>query len=302
MENNYLNPNPLKSPVLQILGILLRLVGFFFIGAALTFGMFSLLLGISVEMLQEIVSHPTADSKLLIWGFQGLSHLLMFIALPLLYVYYFNKNLTPKFFLRSDNLGIYTLIAVLIFFSAIPLTSWLIELNKSIQLPSWAESKEIDLKKLTEILAYYNNTPEFFIALLVIAILPALGEEILFRGIIQNEFFAILKNPHAAIWVTGFLFSFIHFQFFGFFPRMLLGVLFGYLYYWSGNLVIPILIHFINNALTLIVMNLYKNKIIDTDFESEPMPAISILISIIIFTFLLFTFRRLHKQRKQIDH
>jgi membrane protease YdiL (CAAX protease family) len=233
---------------------------------------------------------------------QGLSQLLGFIILPYLYIKYFNRSLLPNFQVGSfsqKSLGMF-IIGILILIFSIPLISWLQDWNKSIDLPQLfdpleksMQASENKAKILTEKLIYYSDIKGFLFALLIIAVLPAIGEEFLFRGITQNEFLSVLKNHHAAIWITGFLFSLLHFQFYGFFPRMLLGVTFGYLYYWSGNISIPMLVHFFNNALTLVVMNLYKQKLIPIDPESaESMPPLTIIISLLVFIFLLFTFKK----------
>ena len=86
----------------------------------------------------------------------------------------------------------------------------------------------------------------------MIAILPAIGEEFLFRGVLQKLFCRLFKSDHLAIWLTAFIFSFFHFQFFGFVPRLILGLIFGYLFYWSGTLWLPVVAHFINNAVPTI--------------------------------------------------
>jgi membrane protease YdiL (CAAX protease family) len=131
----------------------------------------------------------------------------------------------------------------------------------------------------------------------VVAVLPAIGEELLFRGIVQNELKALFGNPHVAIWFAGFLFSFVHFQFFGFFPRMLLGVVLGYLYHWSGNILIPMFLHFMNNAITLITMNLANQKAIPFDpNSSKDIPVQFIIFSFTISMVLLYIFWKTSQQ------
>jgi len=104
--------------------------------------------------------------------------------------------------------------------------------------------------------------------LLLMALLPALSEETLFRGTLQQMMYKGTSSistsnnspntkQHVAVWVSAILFSAIHFQFYGFVPRMLLGVLFGYLLLWSGSLWLPILAHFTNNAMAVILYNIY---------------------------------------------
>ena len=99
------------------------------------------------------------------------------------------------------------------------------------------------------------------------AILPAVGEELLFRGLLQQKLFSCFKNIHISIWITAFLFSALHLQFFGFFPRFLLGALLGYMFYWSGSLWLPIIAHFTNNALALLMSFFISKNMISTDLD-----------------------------------
>ena len=100
--------------------------------------------------------------------------------------------------------------------------------------------------------------------LLVMAVMPALGEEIFCRGALLN-IFSENRNKYVAIWVVAIIFSLIHFQMYGFLPRMLLGALLGYLLVWSGSLWLPILVHFINNASIVLISYFGKeNGTLDT--------------------------------------
>jgi len=95
--------------------------------------------------------------------------------------------------------------------------------------------------------------------ILMIAIIPAIGEEFLFRGVLQKIITSLTKNYHWGIWIAAFIFSALHFQFFGFIPRIILGALFGYLLVFTGSLWIPIFCHFINNLTGVIFLYLEKN-------------------------------------------
>jgi len=139
----------------------------------------------------------------------------------------------------------------------------------------------------------------------VISIIPAIGEELVFRGIVQNELLRIWNKKHFAVWVTGFIFSFIHFQFFGFIPRMLLGVLFGYCYLWTKSLWVPIAMHFLNNALTLLVSAFFKDSILNESQQTHTVFDIRFFIAYIvaqvIFLVLYYQFIR-QQQRKESKH
>jgi uncharacterized protein len=225
------------------------------------------------------------------------------VILPSLYLYFLKPSFNI-FKIKTDRLFTFLLLSLLIIFSLIPLINILNDWNQSLHLPPSLADTERKIKemealaeKAINLIIYYQNPADFIIILVVVAILPAIGEELLFRGIVQNELKALFGNPHIAIWIGGFLFSFVHFQFFGFFPRMLLGVVLGYLYYWSGNILVPMFLHFMNNAITLISMNLVHERKIDFDLNSsKQIPAIYIIFSFTISMVLLYMFWKISQE------
>jgi len=149
-------------------------------------------------------------------------------------------------------------ILFILFLAGIPFINWMALVNSQLHLPGflaqleeWMVATEQQAARLTELLLGGTSTTDLFWNMLVIAVLPALGEELLFRGIIQRQFVELAGNKHVGVVLTAFLFSALHMQFFGFFPRFVLGLVLGYLFHWSGNLWMPILAHFFNNALTV---------------------------------------------------
>lgn len=155
----------------------------------------------------------------------------------------------------------------------IPAINLLGSLNQQIVLPKalsaieiWMKDSERLMAKLTEQLLSVHSLSELALNLVVIAVIPALGEELFFRGAIQS----VLQQKMRliiTIWVTAILFSAIHMQFYGFFPRLLLGAFFGYLLLWSGSLLLPMVAHFTNNAVAVVFFYLKYNgyKVIDID-------------------------------------
>ncbi|MBM3913444.1 MAG: CPBP family intramembrane metalloprotease [Sphingomonadales bacterium] len=94
------------------------------------------------------------------------------------------------------------------------------------------------------------------LGVVVLALLPAFGEELVFRGSLQPILQQQLRNPHAGVWVSALLFSAIHGQWLGFVPRCLLGALFGYLVLWSGSVWPAMMGHFCNNLLSFLAYKL----------------------------------------------
>jgi membrane protease YdiL (CAAX protease family) len=180
----------------------------------------------------------------------------------------------------------------------------LIEWNNNWKFPEfmqefeqWAREKEDYAQKLTEVMTNSLSLNDLFISLVVIAFIPAIGEELVFRGMLQNEIFRASRNIHTAIWTSAVIFSAIHFQLYGFIPRMLLGALFGYLYYWSGNLLLPIFAHFFNNAFGVIGIYLSNNNIVDINMEEDPsFPIYIVTINVILTVGLLYYIRKHYRE------
>jgi membrane protease YdiL (CAAX protease family) len=192
--------------------------------------------------------------------FQILQTVGMFVLPPLLIAYSMDDK--PFQFLKlsiKPDLKMLVLVSAVILFSG-PMIEWFSLVNQQLSLPSWMSSLEKWMRtsedQATEITKAFLSTKSFgglLGNLFIVAVLPALGEELLFRGLLQKLFRKMTGNSHMAIWITAILFSALHLQFFGFLPRLLLGALFGYLLYWTGNLWLPIIAHFVNNAAGVII-------------------------------------------------
>tara|TARA_R110002096_G_scaffold209863_1_gene397106 strand:- start:391 stop:1326 length:936 start_codon:yes stop_codon:yes gene_type:complete len=147
-------------------------------------------------------------------------------------------------------------------------------------------AKEDQLMELTKYLTDFDNIGEFLLGVLVIGVLAGIGEEYLFRGIVQPKMHQYTGNAHWGVWITAFIFSAIHFQFYGFLPRLMLGAFLGYLYLYKGSLLYPITAHILNN--TLMVFLVYFNKIGLIEFnigEVETFNLGYVIIGLIIFLF-----------------
>ena len=164
-------------------------------------------------------------------------------------------------------------------------------------------NKEDTAKEFANNLLVMHTQNALLINLLMLAIIPAVGEELFFRGCLQRIFSRWVGNQHVGIWIVAFIFSAIHLQFFGFLPRMLLGALFGYLLLWGGSLYVPIFAHFINNAMVVIVSYVYQQQGISMDQigRTEPSNWYICLFSFAVTTILLYGFYiRSLNQRKSI--
>ena len=198
---------------------------------------------------------------------QGFQTIVLFGVTALVGVWITEDKLNPlKQMLLNKGLSLkHGLIALFFAVAALPMISLLTEWNKGMELPSFLASMEEMMRQMEEaakeVTDQFLNTSSvgmMFVNLFVIALLPAVGEEMMFRGWLQRVLGKSV-NYHTAIWVSAFVFSAIHFQFYGFIPRMLIGAALGYLYCYTGSLWASIVAHFTNNAVAVISAFLVYN-------------------------------------------
>ncbi len=163
---------------------------------------------------------------------------------------------------------------IIILLVSIPVMNQLVMWNENMTLPGflsgvedWMKEREEMAAGLTNSFLLTNKLGGFIVNILMIAIIPAFGEEFFFRGILQKLFGRWFKSTHLAIILAAIIFSALHFQFYGFFPRFVLGLLFGYLFAWSGNLWYPILAHLFNNLIPVVAYYFYGEEAIENPLE-----------------------------------
>ncbi len=183
----------------------------------------------------------------------------------------------PKEFIywRTNASLILSITVIVLLLSFMPMINLFIGLNESVVFPEFMSgieatfrSMEDSAQVLTEALIKMENLSDFLYLTLLVAVLPAIGEELMFRGVIQRLLSVQFNNYHWGIWGSAFLFSAMHFQFYGFLPRMLLGALFGYMLVYTGNIVYPMIAHFFNNFASLIIAYLIQHGKIPDEVDT----------------------------------
>lgn len=193
---------------------------------------------------------------------QGISSALMFIAPPLILYGITRKQPFQQLGFRQPAKSWMLLAGVALMFVSLPLTNILGEWNEKVNfgetLETMLKTLEETATDLTQRMLEVDTVWGLLGNLLVIALIPAIGEELTFRSVLQQS---LTKrcNVHVAVFLSAFIFSFIHFQFYGFLPRMFLGLLLGYIFYYSGSIWTTILMHFVNNG-TAVVMGYLEYK------------------------------------------
>lgn len=265
--------------------------------------------GMSFMELVDAMTHIThPDYANLLKYFQVVQSIGLFVIPPFILGWFFSGNSFRYLKLERKVSWSTIIFTAVIMISAIPLINLTAYWNAQMSLPDflgpveeWMKQAEETAEELTKRFLQADDITDLFINIFVIAVIPAIGEELLFRGVIQRLFSEWTRSFHAGIWISAIIFSAMHLQFFGFLPRTLLGVLFGYMLVWSGKMWIPIAAHFVNNAVAVIVFYFIQRNRIAEDIETigaDPAQWYYVLISLGIFVLLLFAFRKRLKDRR----
>lgn len=224
----------------------------------------SFVIGFLVGMILTYILQVTGvtDKKILI----ALSHLAIFVFPGLIFgFWHFGRDIWSKVTLMVSPEIRILLLGILLLFVGAFFTQYIYGVNKLIPLPEWMIEDEAAKEALILELLAMNNWVDLVISVLVMACLPAFGEELIFRGILQKYLVLWTKNAWIGIIISAAIFSAIHMQFQGFLPRMYLGILLGYAFWVSGSLWLPILLHFINNAAQVVMYYLYEHGLSSID-------------------------------------
>lgn len=186
----------------------------------------------------------------------------------------------------------------LIFGVSYPAIAVIAQWNEQIVLPdsltgveNWMRQMEDAAKDVTDLFLSGETLSDLFLNLLIIAAAAAFVEEIFFRGALQQLIEKWLRNDHVAVWTAAFIFSAIHLQFYGFFPRLIMGAVLGYLFLYSRNLWIPMLYHFVNNAAVVVITYFWGESNFLEQLEDKPLTWVSFIVMIAsgLLTYFLFS-------------
>lgn len=223
--------------------------------------------------------------------------------IPAMLMWRFCFKVSPIRAIEAERLPRFKMIciALLIYFAGMPALNQIVYWNQEMRLPEflsdfeeWSRNLENLAEEQTKGLLSSTALLPTALNILVIGILTGIGEEFFFRGALQRGLNWCGINPHIAIWTSAFIFSAVHFQFYGFVPRLLLGAFFGYLYWWSGNIWVNSFAHALNNSLVIISTWCMNKGILSEEFDMVgvanggiPTAAlISVITVAVIFWFL----------------
>ena len=214
-----------------------------------------------IDLLEEnLISHIKNQNVINSYKLaQGLPALGLFILAPLFYAYLFYKK--PAEFLKTNKRPDFMSILVfaVVMLACTPAINYLLYINEKLDLPLFMRESEDQAALFTNAFLSTASINGLVFNLIVIAIIPAIGEEFMFRGVVQQSFLKSTNHKHAAVILTALFFSAFHMQFFRFIPRFALGLILGYALIWSGSIWLPVIGHFVNNG-TAVILAFAANK------------------------------------------
>ncbi len=296
------------SPFSQF--ILLLIIVFVSIVAVTAVSMAVAIPFLGFESIFQALSLDVTDSKQLgVLKYLQIAQSIGVFVLPA-FIFAYLVSTTPNSYLqlhrmpslKSVGLVFFMLLVVLPFVNVVG--QW----NSEMVFPSWMRgvegwmrAKEDQAEMITKLFLDSKTSADLWINVLMIGIVPGIGEELLFRGVIQKLLKRITGNDHWAVWLTAILFSAIHLQFYGFIPRALLGAIFGYVLVYSRNLWLPMLVHFLNNTMAVFAYHFYNLGALDFDPDTIGTGSGSViwaLVSLLLFAVLFYRFKQLHDCEK----
>ena len=286
-------------PGLQILLLLALMVAGACVGYAIVFAWARVGFGLSMPEMGGVLANPITSPQG--WGVLMMAQgVLLFAALAggaLALASTLGYGWAEYFSPRRLGAGWWLLGAGALIVVILPFMSTLIAWNAGAHFPAflhdfevWARTSEDRATVLTKFLTRFNSASRFWVGVVVIALVPAIAEELVFRGVIQKNLVRWF-SPHVGVWLGAAIFSAIHFQFFGFVPRFVLGLVLGYLYLWSGNILVSMAAHFTQNAFQLLIIYLTQRGQFGWGFDpdaTDALPWTLVVPSVLLTAGLLY--------------
>ncbi len=234
----------------------------------------------------------------------------LFIVPSLVLAWLFHGHVAEYLLLNKKSASPSVLMVVALVFFSLPFVNFIAGWNSRMQFPASLENLEVWMKNaeerataLLEVFLKVDSIGGLLFNLFMIAVLAGIGEELLFRGVIQRIFTSWTRSHHWGVWISAILFSALHMQFYGFVPRMLLGVMFGYLLVWSGSMWLPVIAHIFFNAISVIGMHMIDKGLLAPEFEdigASPGSYYLAAISLALVLLLLLLIRNENRNEKLV--
>jgi membrane protease YdiL (CAAX protease family) len=274
--------------IVLISGLIFQLLGIAIINSVFNFDFTNLTADNSSQLIME-----NENGYWIFFVLMVLNSLGMFILSSLVFTKLMSEN--PSSYLSLNSKPSFNFLTLLPFFAlaGVIVVGFMGELNMKLNLPEVFNVMENDANELINYIISFKSSGKLFATILLMAVLPAIGEELFFRGILQKILIKWTKKNWIGILITAFIFSAIHMQFLTFLPRFFMGIMLGYLFVWSRNLLIPIIAHLLHNLISILVaMNSENPEIENPEFSNLWL----VILSFVVMVFISYRYYSLSRK------
>lgn len=288
--NTYLKNQPPARQFVTFLGLA---AGFFLLNIALSTIFFQGLSEALTDKTAVITSETIAKFK---WA-QLFSSTIIFIIPALLFGYFSSPDMLPYVGLQKQFSIVLLIFSIILLFTAQPFVSWLGSINARINFGSMQQQllqMEELYNRAVQTFLKMNGPSDLIINLFIIALLPAIGEELFFRGTLQKVLLRMSEKPWLAIFISSVIFALLHGTFFKVLPIFALGILLGTVYYYTRNLWYTITIHFLNNAFAVLSVYYGSNSPFLQKLNDDKLvvPLYAALFSFVVLIAIVYMMKR----------
>ena len=288
-----------KNGGIAALVILLALIATGTLVGSMVISILSAMSGIALD--PKALTELDEGSRMAIRSFLMVNQVFSFILPGVVFLRFFKpESQIRKLYPPLSGTSLRALfISLAMLFCALPLVTYSYELNTTLLNWMGRSTDGTTMPRVLQAILQMDQPLAFLTNLILIALTPAIGEELVFRGLALPLFQRISGSVHLGIWLSAVMFSFFHFQIEGFLPRMVLGLVLGYSYYFTGSLWIPMILHFLNNGIQVVAI--YSGFSQYTEMQLNEMPQVPVYVAILSTLCLFLTARSLqHYGRKSL--
>lgn len=278
--------NNRPAPTMALLALVGLILGVGLVSNLISLGIWELG-GLSMEEVQSENIISFVDRILLRIGL-SVNHLGMFLIPGCIWVYIYQKDDFRSFLLLKSFSTNQLFLWGLMILCSYPLIAFLSQVNMALPLAEWMRSSNDATMNLMEKTLFMDGMLEYIMNLFLVGVLAALGEELIFRGIIQRTLSLHWDNVHISIWVTALIFGLFHMQLERFMPLAFLGLLLGYVYYYTASIWAAVILHFINNSLQVTLLYATRGEELP---KIDEIPEIPIYVTVLSFLLTLTLFK-----------
>jgi membrane protease YdiL (CAAX protease family) len=247
----------------------------------------SKLTGISLLEMRDASSWDINNPNMIVFirGMLLLQFLGLFVIPSLLFAYFSDPKPLDYIGLKPPSKAFYWILGILALVVAIPFVDFMGYLNQRMftgETEKWLKNMEQDAARQIQFMLNRHTLKELIMNLIFIALFAGVGEELFFRGVLQRLFIKLTRSPWLGIILTAALFSAIHFQFLGFIPRFLLGILLGCIYWYSGSLWPAIIAHFFYDGFMVVLIYINPEMIENVDATIIQKSSLQLVLSAIL--------------------